>query len=191
MPIGQAKFGLLGGVADLDNLILIETIEASGVTEVYFDDIQEDIYGVHILTANEQRCGTGTNVTAKVRLWENGVKNTTSGAYEYVFHNIRSDGTYFFSKGSQSHLFITAAQGVANSDYSSAGYMYLWNLGDSGAYSMGYIYGMGNPSDDASRTYTGTVNLANKSLVNGISIDFGGTSSFDGKYSLYGVKNTI
>lgn len=174
-----------------DSLVLIETIEASGDTEVYFSDIQEDVYGVHILTVNEQRCSTGTNVTAKVRLWENGVKNTTSGDYRFTFNNIRSDNTYTFSTGTQSHLYITTSQGVANSEYSTAGYMYLFNLGDSGALSSGYFYGMGNPSDNASRTYNGVVTLQNKSLVNGISIDFNGTDTFDGKYSLYGIRKTI
>ena len=51
MPIGQAKFGLLGGVPDLGKLELIETkIHSSDVPEVDFTDIKEDIYNVHFMT---------------------------------------------------------------------------------------------------------------------------------------------
>ena len=53
MPIGQAKFGLLGGVVDPGKLELIETQTVSSTVEyIIFDDIQQDIYNVHFMTIN-------------------------------------------------------------------------------------------------------------------------------------------
>ena len=49
MPLGAARFGLLGGVADLGKLELIETKTASS-TKVIFSSIQESTYNVHFLT---------------------------------------------------------------------------------------------------------------------------------------------
>ena len=50
MPLGAARFGLLGGVADLGKLELIETQTVSGtVSEVDFTSIQESTYNVHLL----------------------------------------------------------------------------------------------------------------------------------------------
>ena len=53
MPIGQAKFGLLGGVADPGKLELIETKNVSSSSSAIFTSIQESTYNVHFLTVND------------------------------------------------------------------------------------------------------------------------------------------
>ena len=69
MPIGQAKFGLLGGVADPGKLELIETQTASADSSVDFTDIKEDIYNVHFAIVNISLNGAGTSVN--MRFFEN------------------------------------------------------------------------------------------------------------------------
>ena len=48
MPLGAARFGLLGGVADLGKLELIETQTVTSVTNIDFTDINK-IYTMYIL----------------------------------------------------------------------------------------------------------------------------------------------
>ena len=62
MPIGQAKFGLLGGVADPGKLELIETQTASGSAQFRFYFIQESTYNVHFLTFNDFITGTRLDI---------------------------------------------------------------------------------------------------------------------------------
>ena len=51
MPLGAARFGLLGGVADLGKLELIETqTYSSGVSYIDFTSINGTNYNVHFLT---------------------------------------------------------------------------------------------------------------------------------------------
>ena len=83
MPLGAARFGLLGGVADLGKLELIETQTFSTVSTVTFTSIQESTYNVHflslVLTGSHQdhrldisfsNDGGSTYENSKVRLYE-------------------------------------------------------------------------------------------------------------------------
>jgi len=49
-PLGAARFGLLGGVADLGKLELIETLNVSGSSTAEFLNLQESTYDVHFVT---------------------------------------------------------------------------------------------------------------------------------------------
>jgi len=75
MPIGQAKFGLLGGVVDPGKLELIETVNASAVSSFDFSTL--GTYNVHFLTYNDL-FNSSNDKGFGIRLYESGVLETAS-----------------------------------------------------------------------------------------------------------------
>jgi len=49
MPLGAARFGLLGGVADLGKLELISTSTITDGSALVLTDLKETIYNVHYI----------------------------------------------------------------------------------------------------------------------------------------------
>lgn len=136
MPIGQAKFGLLGGVPDLGKLELIETQTiSSSVTTVDFTSIQEDIYNVHLLTYNNIETDSASGTSLKAQFYESGVVETASvyqSAYKYGFAN----GTFGENRSlTYSELFLS--WGFNNtSTIRPSGFHYFYNLGNSSKFSF-------------------------------------------------------
>jgi hypothetical protein len=129
MPLGAARFGLLGGVADLGKLELIETQTiSSAVAQVDFTSIQESTYNVHFLTVNNVQF-SGTNIAnVGVRLFESGVLETST-VYDIAYQRGAATGTTSETKStSNNHLRIVTYTGNGNV---ANGYSYFYNLGDS------------------------------------------------------------
>ena len=137
MPLGAARFGLLGGVADLGKLELIETQTASAVASVEFTSLGN--YNVHFMTMSDYVPTTsGQNI--KVQLAESGTYETAS-VYQFAEqYNGQSGGSASFgetrSTGTNSFNCF-AQQSVTNGTNDSwNGYCYLYNLVDNSKYSF-------------------------------------------------------
>ena len=133
MPLGAARFGLLGGVADLGKLELIETQTASNVNYVDFTNLQESTYNVHFVTVTNVQA-TGSSTSAYVQLFESGVIETGS-VYQYAYQE-QDLGT-----GTVTENRSTSATTIGiDYDFDPAtprnNYFYLYNAGDSSKYTF-------------------------------------------------------
>jgi len=135
MPIGQAKFGLLGGVADLGKLELIETKTISGVSSAIFTSIQESTYNVHFLTINDFQPSTdGTD--CRIRFFENGVEESAS-VYQFALQYGFVTGLGFGESETTSIDRLRATVNVGNAtNETGQSYCYFYNLGNSSKYSF-------------------------------------------------------
>ena len=186
MPIGQAKFGLLGGVVDPGKLELIETQTYSGaVSFVDFTSIQESRYNVHFMTFNNANF-VSEQVPA-LQLYESGTLET-AGVYQYAEQACQSNGT--FTETSQT---TSTFLGLGNYAIgASNGYCYLYNLGDSSKYSFISFHNVNTDADaspsEAVADFGGGV-LPQASTVDGIRFTGAGGANFSSfNIKLYGVK---
>jgi hypothetical protein len=187
MPIGQAKFGILGGVADPGKLELIETqTHSSDVSDIDFTSIDESTYNVHLLTFSSTK-GAGTNPQMKVRFFESGVKETAS-VYQNAIQFCDADGVSFNEARS------TADSGIPiQGNYMGGvtqGYVYLYNLGDSSKYSFLTLQSSQYSGTYGSRFFGfGSGVMTQSSTVNGINLYNSNAGNFtDFDISLYGIK---
>ena len=191
MPIGQAKFGLLGGVADLGKLELIETqTHSTDVASIDFTSIQESTYNVHFLTFDDFQTASDNVEEFKIQFYESGVLETAS-VYQSAFQRGRTDGTFTeYRTTARDALYINQNGGNATNE-KSCGYVYFYNLGDSSKYSF--------ISFQSSTTVVSTLILQMRfgggvytvaETINALRIDgdsFTGTPT-GGNIKLYGVK---
>ena len=83
MPIGQAKFGLLGGVVDPGKLELIETQTAiSGDSAMDFTTLGS--YNVHFLIATNYKGATDGQIL-NLRVSDDGGSTFKSAGYQYAY----------------------------------------------------------------------------------------------------------
>ena len=191
MPLGAARFGLLGGVADLGKLELIETqTVSSAVAQVDFTSIQESTYNVHFITVDDMQF-TGTNIgNLGFRFFENGVLESAT-VYQFAYQRMASVGTFTELKSTAiNHLRITTESG--NSGISN-GYSYFYNLGDNTKYSFHTMHStltLTGGTIGASQFGSGV--LPQASVVDGIRF-FDSSSSQNiagGVFSLYGIAES-
>lgn len=185
MPIGQAKFGLLGGVADLGKLELIETQTATGLTTpnyIDFTSIDESTYNVHFFTYTAE---TTNSQAMYLRFRESGTWETAS-VYQYALQRGSTGGAFAEEKSTaQSYIFLGNSKADAGGTLVQ-GYAYLYNLGDSSKYSFTTQHQM---REDFFRFGSGV--LPQASTVDGIRFGKQGSTSFDilGA-SLYGIAES-
>lgn len=135
MPIGQAKFGLLGGVVDPGKLELIETQTITTTTSYMdFTSIQESTYNVHFLTVSNFKPEID-NATLFIRFFESGVLESGS-VYQSAYQYGSATGNFGESKGTTG-TGLKAVPSVGNFGRENGhSYSYLYNLGDSSKYSF-------------------------------------------------------
>ena len=185
MPLGAARFGLLGGVADLGKLELIETQTASSDSFVDFTSIQESTYNVHFMTLNI----TDLSLSAYLgtRFYESGVLESAS-VYQEAYFTINS-------AGSTSEIKSTARDRIIITQSNQSGtapnlYIYFYNLGDSAKYSFVTSHSNGEKFPDSSyNTYFGSGVLPQTSTVDGIRI-LPQSGNITGTISLYGIAES-
>ena len=179
MPLGAARFGLLGGVADLGKLELIETQTASS-TKVIFSSIQESTYNVHFLTVQN----ITHSVSGKVflRLYESGVEETAS-VYQNAGLLAESDGSFTERKDTADNLLFETSNTFGAINF----YTYCYNFGNSSKYS--FVTYQGTDWDNKSSNYFGGGVLPQASTVDGISINSTQTMQ-TGTISLYGIAES-
>jgi hypothetical protein len=188
MPIGQAKFGLLGGVVDPGKLELIETQTASAVATLDFTSIQESTYNVHFLTMNNIENAT-EGYAINIQLFESGVIENGS-VYQYAMQNMRTDGSFSESRNTAYASMFSSAD-TDNAEFAGGSYVYLYNLGDSSKYSFSTFHSMAGydiSGTDYGFARFGSCVLPQASTVDGIRlISSVGGGNISGTFSLYGI----
>jgi len=191
MPLGAARFGLLGGVADLGKLELIETQTVSNVTYLDFTNIKEDIYTAHFLTLTNYQNSTNAD-DCIIQLIESGTVETASVYYNGYQEASSSNRFDEYRSTGDNKLFSLTLSGNSASR-SGNGYMYLYNAGNSSKYTFGTFHSVGDYSTilGHSVAYFGGGVLPQTSKVDGIRIAsryYTNTSSFTA--SLYGIAES-
>jgi len=187
MPIGQAKFGLLGGVADLGKLELIETKTISSASSAIFTSIEESTYNVHFLTLNNVINSVDTTIL-RLRFYESGVEESASVYQEAIQFGYSVN---FFGEEkttAQDYLRATFASGNATNE-TSCSYTYFYNLGDSSKYSFTTM--QHNTMDNLTRLIMGFGGgvLPQASTVDQIKL-FVTSGTFSATASLYGIAES-
>jgi len=190
MPLGAARFGLLGGVADLGKLELIQTQTFSGVSTVDFTSIDESTYNVHFMTLNNIQ-HTGGLDTTNLQLYENGVLETGS-VYQYAYQTGTSGGLFQEGKSTADNdIYWSYNNNGTTQDArdSENGYIYFYNLGDSSKYSF-VTYQMCFTDLGLLRMDFGSGVLPQASTVDGIRLKMHNGFDTSGTASLYGIAES-
>jgi hypothetical protein len=186
MPIGQAKFGLLGGVVDPGKLELIETVNASAVSSFDFSTL--GTYNVHFLTYNDL-FNSSNDKGFGIRLYESGVLETAS-VYQLALQYGSSSGTFGESRSTA----YNAWQFSSNTRISTVprsrtnGYWYFYNLTDSSKYSFGTNHNINLNNANDTDTRFGSFVLPQASDVTAIQVFSYDTGNITGTFSIYGIK---
>jgi len=186
MPIGQAKFGLLGGVADLGKLELIETQTVSSGTTADFLDLGS--YNVHFLTYNNLNASATTEL--QIRVSNDGGSTFESTNYQYAIQYMNADPV-FVETGSATHNAFRLGNRVA-SNRAGNGYVYLYNLLDSSKYSFSTQQSASRDADPGAnlRTEFGSSVYTVAETINAIRCFIGAGAFTRGTISLYGIAES-
>jgi len=190
MPLGAARFGLLGGevVEDLGKLELITTETASSVTSLDILSISETTYNIHLLVLSDITVSVNGNGVF-VRTWYGGTPTLATSGYQTA-------GTS-----------INESQTVANLGNPIASMKAITDIGTDAGQSGGasiWLYAAGIATED---TFTNFHNVSQNSSdltfteyggswhnlttnVNGIRINTSGSDTFSGNISLYGYSES-
>lgn len=135
MPLGASRFGLLGGVADLGKLELIETKDLTGTTPsaIDFTDLQESTYNVHFLTWNNLQITGSDTIRARVSNDGGSTFESTSN-YDSAIQRMTTGGTFGESTRTNYDSFDRLGQNNVNQPYN--GYLYIYNAGDNSKYTF-------------------------------------------------------
>jgi len=134
MPIGQAKFGLLGGVADLGKLELIETqTVSSAVAGVDFTNLGD--YNVHFITVHSFSSATDYGAVS-LRVSTDGGSSFKTTGYQYAMQYANISGFGELKSTNYPSMTNFASPNSGASPYASNCYIYLYNLLDSSKYSF-------------------------------------------------------
>ena len=134
MPLGAGRFGLLGGVADLGKLELIETqTVSSAVAGVDFTNLGD--YNVHFITTHSFSSATDYGSLSLRVSTDNGTNFKSSG-YQYAnqYNNAGSNGEH--KSTSYSSITNMTPPNSGASPFASNCYAYLYNFLDSTKYSF-------------------------------------------------------
>ena len=187
MPLGAARFGLLGGVADLGKLKLIQTQTASA-TSVEFTDLQESTYNVHLFVWNGLEW-TGGNDTMSMRVSnDNGTTYESTANYSYGVQLNGVGGNVTESKRNGHTSYDRLAQQLQGVPY--GGYLYMYNAGNSSKYTFftQHLIGSSITSNYFDFRFGGGV-YSVAETINAIKF-FTGTYSMTGTISLYGIAES-
>jgi len=196
MPLGAARFGLLGGVEDLGKLELIDTQSYSAtVTAIDFTSIDESTYNVHFLTVANFKSVSDNNQPVGIQLYESGVLETAS-VYHYAINRSSTQPTTQEDNSTSSSIMktcTTATGGGVGKPYNF--YCYLYNLGNSAKYSFQTSQGFGTDAfagaGTVMNTHFGGAVLPQASTVDGIRITTStGVDLLDFDISLYGIAES-
>ena len=196
MPIGQAKFGLLGGVADLGKLELIETQTADNTSStIDFTSIDESTYNVHLLTVNNMSVASaGTNARSIfVRLSNNGGTSfISSSTYQRAYQQCNSNGVFNEIRSTGiSYLNLTGAETNSFAPLSSNCYIYFYNLGDSAKYSFSTVHSSGFNKNNYFRSHFGSAVYPVAETHNAIRLVTSSAENIEiGSASLYGIAES-
>ena len=172
-------------------LELIETQTVSGVSAVNFTSIEETKYNVHYLTYNNiTPTATGFGYH-NVRLSNDGGSSYESSNYDYANFYIgvnagdTSDGLRSTTASEIGDIFAISG---TTSTIGVSGYMYFYQLGDSTKYSFTNHLNMGDNFNASSYMYYGFGAYHQNETMNAIQWFSDSSVTFNGDFSLYGVR---
>ena len=188
MPLGAARFGLLGGVADLGKLELIETQTITSSTATA-DFTSLGSYNVHFMTFNDMKPVTdGTFVCA--RLSNDGGSSYLSSGYQYALQSGTASGTFAESRSTSSTvLFISNDTGTGTNEVANS-YAYFYNLLDSSKYSFLTNHSTDFNSSASYEMWFGSGVKPTAETHNAIRILFNSGNISTGTISLYGIAES-
>jgi len=193
MPIGQAKFGLLGGVVDPGKLELIETQTVTGVNSVEFTNIKEDIYNVNFLTINNFNQNGGDNFGMRFLLSNDGGTSYETSNYQMAYFEITPDGNTSENRStSRAHFQNTIVSLDRDTSPRSVGggYYYLYNLGNSSKYSFQSNHTMSGAGAVIGASFGSAVYTVAETINAFKFDDFGSSYSLWATFSLYGIAES-
>lgn len=186
MPIGQAKFGLLGGIADLGKLELIETKTASADSSVDFINLATNSYNVYFVTVNNLQ--TSATSQARLRFSNNNGSSFIASGYQYAIQWGNTGGTFNVTKStSQTHINTNLLSDNTTTGSSANGYFYLYNLLDSSKYSFTTLHNFNIYSD--TRFGFGSGVLPTAETHNAFQI-LPSAGTISGNFSLFGIAES-
>ena len=188
MPIGQAKFGLLGGgVADLGKLELIETQTVTSAT-AYLDFTSLGSYNVHFMTVNNFKTPAG-NSHMGFRLFESGVIESAA-VYQFARQQGQGDGTFSENRSTAQDEGIISANIGNETNHRGHLYIYWYNLIDSSKYSFTTHHSTCITDAGAYAMDFGSNVLPQASAVDGIRMIPNTNTINEGTFSLYGIAES-
>ena len=189
MPLGAARFGLLGGVADLGKLELIQTQTITpSVSTVDFTSIDESIYNVHFLTWNNVQA-VSDGPTLRIQFYENGVLET-GGVYDYAVQYGNGVGAFGELRSTTASNILFGSNIGGSTSESGQGYVYFYNLGDSSKYSFTTMHSISLNADPNALFYFGSSVMHQASTVDGIRLFLDSGNIDTGTFSLYGIAES-
>nr|BAR25891.1 hypothetical protein [uncultured Mediterranean phage uvMED] len=188
MPLGSARFGLLGAVAR-GSLKLIETQTASNVATLDFTSIEESTYDAHLLVyKNAIPIDDGKRLA--MRLYESGTLETAS-VYSTVHAFHRGQGTVSEIKAvNVDYIRLGVNVNTDVSGESDNGYAYIYHAGDSNKFTSITSHHAGTYYADSSYTTEfGGAMLPQASTVDGIRLYMFNSGNIQSvTASLYGIQ---
>jgi len=192
MPIGQAKFGLLGGVADLGKLELIET-QTISTSSADFTSLSESTYNVHLFVYYDLITPSATQTEFDLRVSDDG--GTTYETTNYQFANQRgfASGSFGERKSTSQASIRLFGDLTGSANGKGNGYCYMYNAGDSGKYTFFTNHHSFFQTNVAYGMEFGSSVYAVASTINAVKFNFGTTLATNiegGKFSLYGIAES-
>tara|TARA_B100001939_G_scaffold297400_1_gene271851 strand:+ start:1612 stop:2259 length:648 start_codon:yes stop_codon:yes gene_type:complete len=167
-------------------LELIQTINASGTSNIEFTSIDESTYNVHFLTLQLSCTGTAGSTTYYIQFYEDGIGWETGSVYQFAYQDGNVNGTFTETK-STSQTLLSASFFYDATTPTINGYQYFYNLGDSSKYSFQTMHSFTDDGGgDGFRLGSGV--LPQTSTVTGIRLTANGSTTSTGTVSLYGIK---
>ena len=188
MPLGAARFGLLGGVADLGKLELIETQTVTTSTaNVQFTSLGS--YNVHFLTINDCKLDVDARYLV-AQLSNNGGTSYISSGYQYAYQYGYPSVFGEFKSTSSADIAHLTSNGN-NTNEVGNGYVYFYNLLDSSKYSFTTSHSSGTDNASNIRFYFGSAVQPTAEAHNAIKLQMNtGTGISKGVFSLYGIAES-
>lgn len=185
MPLGAARFGFAGGVADLGSLELIETQTFTTQSTINFTNATITDYNVHFFTFNHT---LGGNTPALRVSSDGGSSYLATNEYDWNYRDMqrgittgteyRSNGTYFMSIGRS-----------ISYDHGFGANVWIYNMNDATKYTHFTFQSAGTYSSGGyqSRTFFGNGFVQDKAVHNALQLTTN-TGTLSGTASLYGLK---
>ena len=188
MPLGAARFGLGGGVADLGKLELIQTQTVSGVAQVDFTNLGN--YNVHFFTFNNFHFGAD-NKDLFSRVLVGGSEQSGASDYGRAFQAC-ADSYFYEDKDPDLHSLRHIPEIGSATNESLQGYIYMYNALDSSKYTFFTQQFTGIKYDSKSLSNFGAGVYQQSNVLSGIRFYTSGSPSSiaSADISLYGIAES-
>ena len=169
---------------DYGQLDLIQTLNPSGVTQVKFEDMQENKYNVHLITYSLTSASDDTIIT---RLRTGGSYVSTGYAFASQWGSAAGTFSEVYGTG-QAWLSRAGDATGSGSNERSAGFIYCYNLGDSTKYSFITFQHSGTNNSGGQLMHFGSAVYPTANVVDGFMFFGYFSANITGTASLYGIK---